>query len=101
MVLLEAMALGTPCVATSVTGIPEAIRNEETGLLVPERRSEGLATTLKRLLFDADLRVRFALAARSLVERRFDIQQNAAELRKVFSSCRHLNAPALSLAEVG
>ena len=71
------------------------------GLPVPERRSEKLASALKRLLVDADARVRFAHAARSLVEKRFDIQQNAAELRKLFTSYRQSNAPPLSLAEVG
>jgi colanic acid/amylovoran biosynthesis glycosyltransferase len=51
-VLLEAMALGTPCVATPVTGIPEAIRHEETGLLVPEASPHALADALQRLLED-------------------------------------------------
>ncbi|HET6550510.1 MAG TPA: glycosyltransferase, partial [Solirubrobacter sp.] len=45
-VLLEAMALGTPCVATRVTGIPEAIRDGSTGLLVPERDAGALAAAL-------------------------------------------------------
>jgi glycosyltransferase involved in cell wall biosynthesis len=40
-VLLEAMALGTPCVSTPVTGIPEIVREGETGLLVPQRGSRG------------------------------------------------------------
>lgn len=100
-VLLEAMALGTPCVATSLTGIPEAIHDEHTGLLVLERQPQQLATALKRLLFDVDLRVRLAYAARHLVERQFDIQQNAAELRTLFSSGRQVKASPLSLAEVG
>ena len=101
MVLLEAMALGTPCVATSVTGIPEAIRNEETGLLVPERQPEALASSMNRLLVDVDLRVRISCAARSLVEDEFDIDQNAAVLRDVFSACRQSTVPSLTLAEVG
>jgi colanic acid/amylovoran biosynthesis glycosyltransferase len=42
-VLLEAMALGTPCVATDVTGIPELVRDGETGLCVPEGDPEALA----------------------------------------------------------
>jgi glycosyltransferase involved in cell wall biosynthesis len=100
-VLLEAMALGTPCVGTSVTGIPEAIRNEETGLLVPERQPQELAVAIQRLLADGELRVRIARAARSLVERQFDIHRNAAELRAFFSACQRASARPLALAEVG
>ena len=39
-VLLEAMAVGTPTIATDVTGIPELVRNGETGLLVPQNDAE-------------------------------------------------------------
>jgi glycosyltransferase involved in cell wall biosynthesis len=100
-VLLEAMALGTPCVGTSVTGIPEAIRHEETGLLVPERQPQELAVAIQRLLTDAELRVRLARAARVLIERQFDIHQNAAELRAFFSDCHEANVRSPALAEVG
>lgn len=101
MVLLEAMALGTPCVATAVTGIPEAVRNEETGLLVPEHQPEALASAMNRLLVDVDLCVEIACTARSLVEREFDIHRNAAALRDLFSDCRREKVPPLTLAEVG
>jgi colanic acid/amylovoran biosynthesis glycosyltransferase len=100
MVLLEAMALGTPCVASSVTGIPEAIWNGETGLLVPERQPETLASALQRLLSDVDLGIETACAARKLIEDEFEIHRNAAILREVFSGC-HAKAPNLALAEVG
>jgi colanic acid/amylovoran biosynthesis glycosyltransferase len=82
-VLLEAMALGTPCVATRVTGIPEAIEDERTGLLVAERRPAQLAGALARMLDDASLRVCLAGAARARVEERFDADRNAARLRAV------------------
>jgi colanic acid/amylovoran biosynthesis glycosyltransferase len=82
-VLLEAMALGTPCVATPVTGIPEAIEDERTGLLVAERRPAQLAGALARMLDDASLRVCLAGAARARVEERFDADRNAARLRAV------------------
>lgn len=40
--LLEAMALGTPCISTDVTGIPEAVRNGETGLVVPQHDAQSV-----------------------------------------------------------
>ncbi|MDP9393448.1 MAG: glycosyltransferase [Actinomycetota bacterium] len=84
-VLLEAMALGTPCVATPVTGIPEAVRDGETGLLVPEGDSVALAGALGRLLDDAGLRVRLAERARLLVEEEFDAARAAVTLRRLFA----------------
>jgi colanic acid/amylovoran biosynthesis glycosyltransferase len=82
-VLLEALALGTPAVATPVTGIPELIRHERTGLLVPERDPVALAGALSRLIDDAALRVRLATAGRALIEREFDADRSAAALRRL------------------
>jgi colanic acid/amylovoran biosynthesis glycosyltransferase len=85
-VLLEAMALGTPCVSTDVTGIPEVIRDRETGLMVPQRDPAALAGSIGRLLEEPDLRVRLAERARRLVEEEFDVNHNAAQLREVFQT---------------
>jgi glycosyltransferase involved in cell wall biosynthesis len=82
--LLEAMALGTPCVATDVTGIPEVLRDGETGLLVRQNAPADLAVAIAKLLTDADLRVRLARSARRLIEREFDVRRNAALLRPLF-----------------
>ncbi len=90
--LLEAMALGTPCVATDVTGIPEIIRDGETGLRVGQRDSDGLATALQRLLSEPMLRETLAAEARSLIEAEFDIAQNAAALRAHFQPAPRLQA---------
>ena len=79
-VLLEAMALGTPCVSTDVTGITEAIRHEETGLEVAQHDPVGLAAAVVRLLDDHALRTRLARAARDLVEREFDTRRQVAAL---------------------
>jgi glycosyltransferase involved in cell wall biosynthesis len=84
-VLLEAMALGTPCVATDVTGIPEVIRDGQTGLLVPPSSPARLAGALGRLLDDGALRTHLASGARDLVEREFDVHRQAAALRALFS----------------
>lgn len=84
-VLLEAMALGTPCVSTPVTGIPEVLRDGETGLLVPERDPGALAGAIARLLAGRSLRIRVAEAARRLIMRDFDVHRNAALLRESFA----------------
>ena len=84
-VLLEAMALGTPCVATPVTGIPEIIEHEVTGLLVGERDPRALADALARMIEDPVLRVGLAKAARDLVETEFDARRQAALVAEGFS----------------
>lgn len=85
-VLLEGMALGTPCVATPVTGIPEAVEHGVTGLLVGQRRPDELADAVQRLLDDASLRVRLAAAARQRVETHFDVHRQASLLRACFAT---------------
>ena len=85
-VLLEAMALGTPCVSTDVTGIPELIRDGETGFQVPQHDPQALAAALGKLLDEAELRERLAQNARQLIEAEFDIHTNAKRLREVFEA---------------
>jgi glycosyltransferase involved in cell wall biosynthesis len=83
-VIQEALALGTPVVSTDVTGIPEVVRDGETGLLVPQFDPPALAEALGRLLADPGLRVRLAEAARRLIEAEFDIHRNTARRRDLF-----------------
>ncbi|MGY0194975.1 glycosyltransferase [Leptothrix sp. BB-4] len=85
-VLLEAMALGCPCVSTDVTGIPEVLHDGDSGLQVPQRDPAALADALDRLLADATLRERLARQARARIERDFDIHHNAARLRRLFAA---------------
>lgn len=84
-ILLEAMAMGAPCISTDVTGIPEVLRHEETGLSVPQRDPAALAVACERLLQDSDLAVRLAERARGQIEERFDIVRNAARIREFVS----------------
>lgn len=79
-VLLEAMALGTPCVSTDVTGIAEAVQDEHTGLLVPPRDVPALTAAIGRLFDDDALCRRLTSAARGLVEEHFDSRRQAREL---------------------
>jgi colanic acid/amylovoran biosynthesis glycosyltransferase len=83
-VLLEAMALGTPCVSTDVAGIREVVRHGETGLLVPQRHPAALAEALLALLDDTSgLRSRLAGPARRLVETEFDMHRQADQLDRL------------------
>ncbi|HEY9767192.1 MAG TPA: glycosyltransferase [Coleofasciculaceae cyanobacterium] len=92
-VLLEAMALGTPCVGTDVTGIPELIRHEQTGFIVPQKDADALALALRKLLDNSYLRVKFATEARKLMESEFNIHANAASLRQLFRVASKPNNP--------
>ncbi|MBD2629234.1 glycosyltransferase family 4 protein [Trichormus variabilis] len=87
-VLLEAIALGTPCVSTDVTGIPEVVRHGETGLIVPQNHPEKLAISIQELLTDSALRVKLSTQARQLIESEFDIYRNTKVLRELFL-CRY------------
>jgi glycosyltransferase involved in cell wall biosynthesis len=59
---LEAMACARPVIATRVGGLAEAVRHEQTGLLVPPGDPDALAAAIARLLTDADLRRRLGAA---------------------------------------
>jgi glycosyltransferase involved in cell wall biosynthesis len=83
-VLLEAMALGTPCVSTDVTGIPEVLRDGATGLMVRQHDAAGLAAAIEKLLESSSLRVKLATQARQRIEAEFDVERNAARLRELF-----------------
>jgi glycosyltransferase involved in cell wall biosynthesis len=85
-VIQEALALGTPVVSTDVTGIPEVVRDGETGLQVPQQDPSALATALERLLTDCELRVELASRARRFMEAEFDIHRNTARRRAVFQA---------------
>ena len=69
LVALEAMACGTPVVASRVGGLSVAVRDSETGYLIPWRCPEPFAERIELLLDNEELRQQFGLAAREEVER--------------------------------
>jgi colanic acid/amylovoran biosynthesis glycosyltransferase len=83
--LMEAMALGVPCVSTTVAAIPELIDSSENGLLVPPANPQVLGDALKQLANDAVLRTRFGQKAREIVEDRYNLATNLDILSQMWS----------------
>jgi phosphatidyl-myo-inositol alpha-mannosyltransferase len=64
IVLLEALAAGTPIVCSDIHGYRSVVRRGEQGLLVPPRDVKALADAIEKLLSDADMRARMSASAR-------------------------------------
>jgi glycosyltransferase involved in cell wall biosynthesis len=79
-ILLDAMASSLPIVATQVGGIPEVVRDGETGLLVPARSPKALAEAILRLYSDRTLAARMGQAGHSVVHGRFSAQAMAGKV---------------------
>jgi glycosyltransferase involved in cell wall biosynthesis len=82
VVAREAMAFGRPVVATTVGGLPDAVEDGVTGLLVPPRDPKALRAALETLLGDHELRSRLGVAGRERARERFSWEAaTAATLR--------------------
>jgi glycosyltransferase involved in cell wall biosynthesis len=84
VVLMEAMAMEIPCVATWITGIPELIRSGVDGVLVPPSDASALAEAIASLMDDPGLRSRIAKAGRQRVLDKFNLETNVRLLADIF-----------------
>jgi glycosyltransferase involved in cell wall biosynthesis len=80
LVAMEAMAAGMPVVATRVGGIPDIIRQGETGFLIDSGNADALGDALDLLVSDPDRRAAMGRACREEAARRFDARENARQL---------------------
>jgi glycosyltransferase involved in cell wall biosynthesis len=99
--LMEAMAAGLPVVSTAISGIPELVEHEVTGLLVPSGDAAAFADALERLARDAWLREQFGRAGRERVRREFNLRTNTRQLLELFghravSPAQDRDAPPLA-----
>jgi glycosyltransferase involved in cell wall biosynthesis len=84
VVLMEAMAMAVPCVTTHITGVPELIQNDVTGVLVAPSDVAGLAFAIAALIDQPDHARQVALAGREKVLADYDLVRNVARLAEVF-----------------
>ena len=71
MVLIEAMAMGKPVIATAIGGIPEIIADESNGILVPPGDPDSIAHAIARYIEDGEFSKKVSLKGRAMVEQKF------------------------------
>lgn len=83
---IEAMAAGLPVIATPVGGIPDFLRDGETGLFVPPHNPRLIAFQVQKLISDRVLHDKIVIAAKRLVKEKYDWDLLAEEMRnRVFT----------------
>lgn len=83
-VVLEAMAMRMPVVATSVGGNPDVVSSGENGFLVPPRDVSKLAAALARLVEDSQMRIKMGMLNRMKVEKDFQWDTSVEKVEKVY-----------------
>ena len=86
IVLMEAMAVGVPVIASRVAGIPELVEDGKTGLLFTPSDWDELASRVDSLLGDKALQARLIERAKAKVASEFDTRKSAEQLAALFSS---------------
>jgi colanic acid/amylovoran biosynthesis glycosyltransferase len=87
MVILEAQATGRPVVGFRTGGIPEALRDEVTGLLAPSEDAEGLAGHILRYLQDEAFWQSSSARGIEWTAERFDLDRQTRELETIYEEC--------------
>ncbi len=85
-VIIEAMAMGRPVVATDAGGVPEIIRSNHTGILVEIANADAIAEAVVRLLNDEELSKKIGQAGLRRVQEKFTIEKHVHEIQRVYES---------------
>ncbi|MEM2971693.1 MAG: glycosyltransferase family 4 protein [Candidatus Bathyarchaeia archaeon] len=91
LTLLEALSCGTPIVATPVGGVPEVIKNHETGILVPPGNALRLAEAIDYLLENKDVRLKMVCEGQKLVRKQYSLEIACKKLCSIYKQFNELN----------
>lgn len=83
--ILEAMAAGLPVIASKVGGIPEVVRDGETGLIVPPNEPKALAEAINKLRQDEGLRQQLGKQAQAWAQEHHDARQLPQRVLQVYN----------------
>jgi glycosyltransferase involved in cell wall biosynthesis len=97
-VLLEAMALGVPCVATNIAGIPRLIADGDSGRLVPPDDLPALVAALTEVLTNEATREKYRTAGRSTIETRYSFAARMRTLAAEYNRLLARSVPAGSIS---
>jgi glycosyltransferase involved in cell wall biosynthesis len=84
--VIEASACAVPVIVSSIGGLPEVVREGETGLLVPPRDASAIAAALEKLMQDESLRVGLGKEGRKFVLNNYEWSENAARMERVYDT---------------
>ena len=84
LAIAEAMAAGTPVVATATEGAREVVVDRETGLLVPIGDVAGIAASIVKLLSNGELRRQMGAQARRIVNQRFSLERMVDQIEQIY-----------------
>lgn len=84
LVILEAMACGTPVVASNIGGIPNIVKDGKTGFLVRPRASDDIAEKVNKILENEKLRADMSERSRKLIEDRFTWEKAASAITESY-----------------
>jgi glycosyltransferase involved in cell wall biosynthesis len=91
VVLLEAMAMGKPIIATDIDGINEVLENGKTGLLIPPKAPEALSEAIVNMLSHRDQAHQMGINARRVVEERFGVNIMVEKVEEVYEELLQFN----------
>lgn len=86
IVLMEAHALGKPCIATKHAGIPEIVLDNKTGILVRERNTDELVEAMKFLYVSSDHRYKLGNEGANHIKRNFNSSKQNRKLEEIYKS---------------
>lgn len=99
-VLLEAMALEVPVVATRIAGIPQLIKDNDNGLLVDPDSPASLEDGLSRLIQDRSLRNRLSQSGRDTIESHYSFRVRMNKVRSIYDQILHPKKQTLTSSRV-
>lgn len=86
VVLMEAMSMEIPCVASCINGVPELIQDQINGILIPPADIDSLVSALENLLSDVNLRTKIAVAGRQRILKCYSLKHNTQRLADIFKA---------------
>jgi glycosyltransferase involved in cell wall biosynthesis len=95
VVFMESMAYGTPVIGTVISGIPELIKNFETGLCSKPENPTDLKDKFKYFISNPTKVNHMRIAARKLVEKEYDINKTCINLRELFAKIHNCTSNIL------